>query len=179
MKFSRRDLLLLGSSVAVAAGCETSLSEHLWPYTGGLDRENTTFSPPEAEAAVDRAGAGRHEQGAARVFVDEPGCARVGRGTIPHRIAGESLGLGRSFGGVGQDLPQDRVLGVGGIGEAEVVAGGTGGERVMLPVEALYEGWGPPELGHQLSRTTGLGELLRPGGTQPLSLPLVGSGRGS
>jgi len=50
VKFSRRDFLLLGSGVAVSAGCDTSLSEHLWPYTGGPDRENTAFSPPDSEA---------------------------------------------------------------------------------------------------------------------------------
>ena len=52
MKFSRRQFLQLSGSTALATsvGCDSKISEQLWPYTGGLHQVGSSFFPPGSES---------------------------------------------------------------------------------------------------------------------------------
>ena len=52
MKFSRRQFLQLSGSTALATsvGCDSTISEQLWPYTGGPHQVGSSFFPPGSES---------------------------------------------------------------------------------------------------------------------------------
>ena len=52
MKFSRRQFLQLGGSTALATsvGCDSTISEQLWPYTGGPHQVGSSFFSPSSES---------------------------------------------------------------------------------------------------------------------------------